>query len=307
MLIQTSTFCIPEPILLQLTSIGNIETRTGQHLYPAFPILPTTSLSNRNGGYHGTFNLELPQQLAEGQEQIPAAFLEPDYYLHNLFEEIPCLGVTAEAIRASISDNQPGTYVSELTYGHQQPTANLIGFRPLAYRRPEAKNLAFDNGIGDDRFPDFPVNSAINFQFLMAISNALASTKTFKLTDVNFSTLSELGSISQVLLQRPLLTRVGAGLLPGVRSEILATSLTKESPTTFGMSIFFAPQLLKDNRGDDHSSWSLFPQIPLEWVRNRNSRRDLPPEYTSQIFSVTPEYSMPFRTNVVKALVKEKR
>lgn len=56
---------------------------------------------------------------------------EVDNTLLNIYEESPCLGVLSEAVCASISNNQPEPYVSHVTYEGAQPTANLLGFRPL--------------------------------------------------------------------------------------------------------------------------------------------------------------------------------
>lgn len=127
-LIQTSAFCVPDPLLLQLKELGNIVTSTGQHLYPEFPPLPTHAFEN-HGGYFGNF--------AD----------EEDPLLHNLYEEIPCIGVLGAAVMVSLSHQNPGAYNSLVVFNDQQTTANLLGFRPLAFRRNEAKNLAFDNGI----------------------------------------------------------------------------------------------------------------------------------------------------------------
>lgn len=136
-LTQITPFVLPEPILLQVRQLGNAVSKTGQHLFPAFPPLPTTVLQG-NGGYYG--------QLLEPGEGV-------DNTIHNLYEEIPCLGVTAEAVQASLSNNPPGPYVSHVTYRGQQPNANLLGFRPLGTRRAEPKNLAFDCGITDAVLP----------------------------------------------------------------------------------------------------------------------------------------------------------
>lgn len=50
--IQPIPFCIPEPILFQLKTIGNVMAFTGLHLYPEFPNLPLVRLANL-GGYYG--------------------------------------------------------------------------------------------------------------------------------------------------------------------------------------------------------------------------------------------------------------
>lgn len=69
----------------------------------------------------------------------------------TLYEELPCLGVLAHAVQQSVSNAAAGPYKSILTYDGQQPTENLPGFRPLGYRRSEAKNLAASVGITPTR------------------------------------------------------------------------------------------------------------------------------------------------------------
>lgn len=100
-LVQTTTFVVPEPILLQLRQIGNVVSLTKQHLYPEFPPLPTSAIAG-HGGYFGDFEVEVGQA--------------PDPLLHNLYEEIPYLGVVSEAVRAAVSNMPPGLYQSILTY-----------------------------------------------------------------------------------------------------------------------------------------------------------------------------------------------
>ncbi|KAG5863855.1 hypothetical protein JTB14_031608 [Gonioctena quinquepunctata] len=162
---------------------------TKQHLYPTFPVLPTAPLVN--GGYYGIINPPPPP----AQPQVPHA--HPDPLIHNLYEELPCMGVTAEGVRASISDAAPGVYQSALFQGDSTMNRNLLCYRPHAVRRAEAKNLAFSNEITAAEFSDYPDNTGFNFQFLQAISNVLSLTKTFKNTDIVFSTLSEARAQSQ--------------------------------------------------------------------------------------------------------------
>lgn len=126
-LTQTSMFCVPEPLLLEIRAIGNVVTTTKQHLYPAFPPLPSEVINN-HGGYYGILH-----------DPANRAY---DPHLHNLYEEIPCLGVLAEAVRNAVSNNPAGPYPSVVTFQGQQPNANLLGKKPLAHRRSEAKNLS---------------------------------------------------------------------------------------------------------------------------------------------------------------------
>lgn len=137
-----------------------------------------------------------------GPLQLPDPDADPT--LHNLYEELPCLGVLAEAVRQSISDAGPGPYVSSLDINQEnRVNQNLLGYKSLGVRRAEAKNLAFSSRITHIAFPCYPENTGLNFEFLNSISSILSLTKTFKNSDVVFSTLSETGAQSQIVISRP--------------------------------------------------------------------------------------------------------
>lgn len=95
-LVKETPFCLPEPLYLQIRQTGNVVTPLKQHLLTKFPPLPTHVL-NGHGGYFG-------QLLIPGQNINNG--------LHNLYEELPCLGVLAAAVRATVSDLPPGPYPS---------------------------------------------------------------------------------------------------------------------------------------------------------------------------------------------------
>lgn len=292
-LVQHTPFVTPEPITLQLRQLGNVVSQTKQHLYPSFPTLPVHILGGV-GGYYGPI-------------APPAAGV--DDTVHNLYEEIPCLGVLATAVRAAISNALPGVYPSPLTYDGLQPNRNLLGFRPLGSRRQEPKNLAFDNGINEQDFPSYPPNTGFSFSFVTAISNILSNTKTFKNTEILFSTLNEIGAQSQLVISRPLDT-------PGtnnLRGEQLVTSLGSESISVYGSAIFFDSQLVKEPSQDgDDTTWVLFDPtpdiiVPPEWIANRNDRRNLPIQYMQRVFTSISQQAASFRINTVKTLVLTKR
>lgn len=90
-----------------------------------------------------------------------------------------------------------------MTYDGHQPNDNLLGFRLLSYRRSEAKHLAFEVGITEAEMPSYPPNLGFNLEFLVAISNILSATKTFKTTAVDFASPSEAGAQSQIVIERP--------------------------------------------------------------------------------------------------------
>ncbi|XP_045463352.1 uncharacterized protein LOC123673012 [Harmonia axyridis] len=241
-----------------------------------------TEVTNGQGGFYGQLQLPVPPR-APALPVAPVAGQAPpaqpaaptvDNGLHNLYEEIPCLGVTGYAVRQALSNAQPGRYPSAVTYEGHQPNDNLLGYRILSYRRAEAKNLAFDAGVTEADMPSYPPNLGFNLEFLVAVSNILASTKTFKVTQVVFTALSEIGAQSQIVVERPQL--IVDDPTPGVRGDIGPTCLIKETEAVFGSGVFFCTQLLKENVGAQTQSWSMFPNVtPEEWIQNRNARRNL--------------------------------
>jgi len=146
-LIKSKAFSIPEPILLQLKQFGNVVSPvTGQTFEAALPNLPTHVLDG-HGGYFGPL-------------LAPSAGVDDS--THNLYEEIPCLGTHSSGVRASVSALPPGPYPSAVVYQNRQPGENLIGFKPLGARFPEAKAFAQAVGITDQLFLSDPVNSGLN-------------------------------------------------------------------------------------------------------------------------------------------------
>lgn len=106
-ILENVNFSVPEPILSQLKIFGRTQTLTREHLRPQFPDLPTEVIRGF-GGYFGAISSEN----------------------HNNYEELPCPGVLAEAVRQTVSDAGPGSYISSLQREGSIPNANLLGFRP---------------------------------------------------------------------------------------------------------------------------------------------------------------------------------
>lgn len=286
-LLQTTSFCVPKPLAMYYQAIGMIESQTGEHLFPASPDLPTHVIAGV-GGYHGSYGPHAPDTL------------------HTLYEEIPCLGVLSYAVQQAISAHPPGAYQSTLTYNGQQPKRTLLGFRPLGHRRSEPKNLAFENDISEASFPSFPANTSINMKFILAISNILAHTKTFRNDTINFPSMSDSGSWSQTIPVRPQANANPSAF--GLHLDLRPTSFLSETPEEFGKAIFFSFQLFKNVTANNNSdSWSIYDQIPNTWIDNRNHRRDLPDRFYAPVFDSISMKGDHFRTNIVRQLVISQR
>lgn len=288
--IKSRSYICPQPLLMQYKQLGNVLTLCGQHLFPLFPPMPSANLLPY-GGFYGPL-----QALG-----TPGA----DDNLHNLYEELPCLGVAAKAVQKAVSDEVPGHYDTVVTFEGRQPNHNLLGFQPLGVRTEASKMLAFDADITDDEFPCYPPSSGMSIPFLQSISDVLANFPTFKNTDINFSTLNEVGSSSQITVERPTPT---ANKLT-INGSVEVKSMARVSDTVIGTAACYLPQLYKESRGTHHEAWCLIsPEnghpVPIAWVRNRNLRRnDLPEQYRHDRFSSAARESSDYRINIVKTLV----
>lgn len=167
--IKHTSFVFPQPILMQFQTLGNVLTPTNQ--YPQFPPMPSAALS-QHGGFCGHL--------------IPPGAPGADDNIHNLYEELPCLGVTAEAIQKAVSDDPPGVYETVINYEGRQPNQNLLGFKPLGIRGETAKDLAFDAGITEDHFPCHPPQSALSLYHTFSTIHfcIISTTTSFKNTGV---------------------------------------------------------------------------------------------------------------------------
>lgn len=83
---------VPEPLRLYLLTYGNIVTGLGTHLYPQFPVLPTSVINWPDP------QVEVPGFYGDG----PA-----DADTHNLYEEVPCLGMALAACVQAQLGGQP--------------------------------------------------------------------------------------------------------------------------------------------------------------------------------------------------------
>lgn len=216
-------------------------TATKQHLYPEFPAMPA-ELIDQQGGYYGNLNNPGPGTLTiiviTSMRKYPAWVL-PHMESANRFQMPPTECTPPRSF--STANNQTAT----------------LGFRQLGYRRPEAKNLAFGCGINNLGFEAYPNALAFNLKFLISVSDLLADT--YKVTPVVFPALSEIGALSQAIIERPLLDAADNTI--ELNGNIQPISLSKETESIFGSGLFFRQQLMKKSIGNNHLSWSMFNNI----------------------------------------------
>lgn len=296
---KTTEFNVPQPLAIYLKALGEIRTNTtGQTLIPDFPPLPIEEVNNHHG-YYGPINAQN----------------------HNLYEEIPCLGVMAEAVRHAASNDPPGRYASALDVPAAQVNANLLGFENLAVRRNEGRNFYISLGINDAVFPESINGTGFNYDLMYAVSQWISKTKTFTIEKMKFENMSKIGAQMQTILQHPQLQDVNA-VQRNVLSDINNTSLSRDPDTNFGSAYFCLFQLHKQSPVIANINASLLAQawccrtytgadaahtIPPEYIENRNARRNLPIEYSSIRFSsISMSVSQLRRRTITKMVISRR-
>ncbi|XP_031357805.1 uncharacterized protein LOC116181572 [Photinus pyralis] len=292
--LEDKTFHVPEPIFLALKSLGKTISKTGDTLVPTFPDIPTTRVDDIPGTL-GVIGIEN----------------------HNVYEELPVIGPTIEALRQRVSGENPTNaraYGSLLAPPGTTANVNLQGFARLSFCRREALATLHDLGIEEDvQFQNIH-NTGISYQILNFVSEYLSTTEIFKLYNVSVLQMPDTGSTGQLIAARPEPTE----LLPDTRAGntyVAMQSMTAESAMMAGVSEAFGLNQFKENSldGDEwtrNASWSAlnFTQAhpaPPGYDDNRNDRRNLPNRYLERVFYAAGDWAGDYRKMVVDRLVRQ--
>ncbi|GBP00583.1 hypothetical protein EVAR_76878_1 [Eumeta japonica] len=282
---------IPQPLFLYLKAVGNVKDKTGKQLHLATHVLPTTAAQNF-GGYYSQLMTE---------------------HSHNLYEEIPCLGIVADTLMPIAGANQqPPLPNIRVVPAGRVATTNLAGFLGQSGQRKEEIAILLNSlGITATAFQENVNHTRLNTRLLQTVSDYFATSQTFKVEKVKHSALCAEGDSTQLIK-----------LIPTTENENLQTKWTNliarpymsntETLATIGASYMVGFQITKEPIQNDHTNW-----YPLEiteanpvteaWVNNRNARRRMPDGFDVNRFCGISD-SMKNRTNaLVRRLIKTRR
>lgn len=214
---------------------------------------------------------------------------------HNLFEEIPSLGIAGDMVMAPASQAPESNINFRMEFPpHSRATRNLRrNTFPVGERRPEIRQNLARFGITTDAFPKYVVNTRFNLRYLRHITGILSSTETFRNEKVRFKNLTRSGGESQVIFTKPLTDRdIGNWRDRAVQSMSASTSSTVYIRASYILGF----QLLKGNgpgatltqksgnwccvEANPNEEWT----TPPEWVGNRNILRNVPPGVWTERF-----------------------
>lgn len=280
---EQNLFSVPDPILYQLKMVGEIQAVGRQHLVPNLPTLPTSPVKGF-GVYYGRITVDN----------------------HNLYEEVPCLGVMAEALRAFCTDTDPGPYPSNLSTNDRVVNQNLLGYDIIRTKNPEAVEFIEMYDIKPDRFPEQPALTGFNLELMKAISKEISTSLSFRVSTLNLRTLSASGSLAQTIIQYP--QPIEDERVLEKRGWYQLTSVNNQQLTICGGALAYAPQLRKtSNTRATAEKWCCISRPPESWIDNRNERRDLPEQYKAIVFSTPLRDSDQVRSQVIRSMLQTKR
>lgn len=290
---------VPQPLMTYLTALGANTDEMGKTTHLRVPQLPTTVVAGF-GGYH-------------------AANINAD--THNLFEEVPCLGIMADAVMA-----QSAVAPAAVNYRVATPNGATIGTGLVGWTtrpappRPEITRRLWGQGITDTEFPEFVPNTRFNLKYLLSISDELSKITTFRLDKFKVQTLSRLGAPAVVITTRPKLPEESFDW----KSRSVEASSAAESPTSqMGLALMCGFQLYKEdgpgaNNDEKSKNWSsVIPDpataadarwtMPDPWKNNRNGRRNLPAGVGTERFRTLIERQDCLMTNIVRRMISTTR
>lgn len=289
---ESSELNLPQPIYLMIKAIGNVKDKTGKIIFLDDHDLPT-QMSQGQGGYH-------------------AAVINAES--HNLFEEVPCLGVVGDTLMPIAgAQQQPVAPNIRVVPAGRVGNNNIAGYYGQSGQRKEEIAIALNSvGITANAFEETIPHTRLNIQLVQKVSDYFSSCPTFRMEKFNHAALSADGDSTQFIQMRPVAEEnldVNVRWTQKVARPYMANT---ETLATIGASYFVGFQLYKEPTNGDHQNWyclNITPNAPADpaWIANRNERRRLPEGFGTQRFSGISD-SLRNRTNaIVRRLIKTQR
>jgi hypothetical protein len=282
---------IPQPLCAYLQEIGTYSDKMGRETRLEVPPLPV-AVSQGFGGYHAP---------------------EINVDTHNMFEEIPSLGIAGDMVMALASleaEPVPNFHIGVPV--HSEVTANLAGsFFPIGQQRPEIRQRLAGYGITTVEFSEYVSGTRFNLRYIKSLSDILGRFDTYRAEKVTFRNLSLSGGETQTIKSRP--SEVNEP--EGWRTR----SVQPSSLAIMGASYCYGFQLFKEDgpgatRAQRTANWSCISgvsetpwQMPDDWYNNRNDRRNLPDGIGTERFraiSIRQDLQM---SNTVRRMIKTSR
>lgn len=291
---KDEVYNIPQPLYAYLASIGSIVDKMGKRTFLNPPDLPIATAEGF-GGYHS----------AEVNEDT-----------HNLFEEIPSLGIAGDLLMAASTTDEPERNFHVAFPANATYSDHLLGQFPIiGPRRVEIRQKLAGFRITSTRFEEYCQNKRFKRHF-RDISDLLGKWATFKIEKVNFPSLTSDGNTTQCVMSRPIHEEETPDWL---NRTVQNTSAEDETTATMGAAFVFRFQLYKTpnagaTRLQRNQNWCCVTSaegqnfdLPEAWVTNRNDRRHLPDVLQCERFQAIARDTQIATEDVIRRMVKTTR
>lgn len=290
------TYNVPQPISNYLSEIGTYRDKMGKDTLLELPPLPVAVAGNF-GGYH-------------------ANMINAD--THNLFEEVPSLGISGDMVMALASpEAEPTPDFHVRLPPNSTTTTNLAGkYSPIGPRRPEIGQRLAGYGITATHFAETIPNTRFNLKYFRSISDILGTFETFRIDKTVMKNTGSMGGETQAIKTRPSeVTDATRWTDRHVQSISAATSSTAD----MGAAFCFGFQLYKEDgpgqtRAAKTTNWSCITgtgqapwTMPDDWYENRNARRNLPDGIGTERFRAISMRQDIMIQNSTRRLIKTQR
>lgn len=264
-------FNVPQLLHIYLNEVGNYTDKMGKETNLEIPNLPVTRVQNF-GGYH-------------------AAEVNAD--THNMFEEIPSLGVAGDVVMALVSDRQNLMPDFRVRFpAHTRASRNFVGNLGLiAEHRPKIRQRLASVGITATNFDEYVENTRFNLRYFKQISDILGWYETFKIEKVCFRNQTKMGGETQVIKTRPLEFNESERWTD---RSVQPESTARTAEELMGAAVIFGFQLYKEAGQHGHHNWCCVEatanahwEIPQEWIDNCNDHRNFPEGIGTSHFKAT--------------------
>lgn len=180
--VATQEFNIPQPLYLFLKGIGEVKDSTCKTVHLADHVLPEVVQQ----GFGGYFSATI------------------DEASHNLYEEIPCLGICGDIVMAETSEDVQPMPNFRVLPATTRATRSLNGnFGAIGIRKEEVKISLQTMGITATTFEEQIANTRLNVRLLQAVSDYFAGSPTFRNEKVKIDALTVDGDSAQLIRSLP--------------------------------------------------------------------------------------------------------
>lgn len=254
---------IPQPIYQFLKGIGEVKDPMGKTVHLANHQLPVTVVQG-NGGYH-------------------SAVINTD--THNVYEEIPSLGICGDIVMAEASEAVHPVPNFRVLPQNTRATRSLSGyFVPIGTRNEDVRILLQSVGVTANHFNEMIGGTRLNVNLLQEVSDYFGRCPTFRNEKVKLDALTVEGDGVQLIRSIPTNENVDP-TIKWTNTIVRPISSHPSSTTVFEASYLMGYQIEKSAITNSHANWCCLEQataqnpwvIPPEWIENRNARRALPP------------------------------